>query len=56
MHFSRLQKCVLNNLSEKNSLQSCVQVGGVGEVGGRANNVMRMRKVLAGPHRTHLGQ
>ena len=30
MHFSRLQKCVLDNLSEKNSLQSCVQVGGVG--------------------------
>ena len=39
MHFSRLQKCVLDNLSEKNSLQSCVQVGGVGGVGGRANNV-----------------
>ena len=29
MHFSRPQKCVLDNLSEKNSLQSCVQVGGV---------------------------
>ena len=28
MHFSRPQKCVLDNLSEKNSLQSCVQVGG----------------------------
>ena len=27
MHFSRPQKCVLDNLSEKNSLQSCVQVG-----------------------------
>ena len=35
MHFSRPQKCVLDNLSEKNSLQSCVQVGGVlGGVGG----------------------
>ena len=40
MHFSRLQKCVLDNLSEKNSLQSCVQVGGGGVGwGGRANNV-----------------
>ena len=44
MHFSRPQKCVLDNLSEKNSLQSCVQVGGVlGGVGGWGGGLITSR-------------
>ena len=50
MHFSRLQKCVLDNLSEKNSLQSCVKVGGGGG-GLRTGRANRLPGPMRAAHR-----